>query len=65
MDYLSDRASNMKLINLITQFWRKRGHHVKAWVEKAQDPTNGTVIYVVRTNIKQDASNINPAYTTI
>lgn len=65
LDYLTERASNFKLINLIQSYWRKRGYHVKAWIEKAHDPSNGATIYVVRTNIHQSLLTLDPAHTTI
>lgn len=64
-DYLGDKAANFKLINLITTYWRKRGFRVRAWVEKANDPSNGSTIFVLRTDIKQDMTKIDPTYTTI
>lgn len=64
LDYLGERASNHKLINLIVSFWKKRGYSVKAWVEKTTDHNNST-IYVVRTNIQQSCLNINPRHTVI
>lgn len=64
-DYLGDRAANFRLINLITTYWRKRGYRVKAWIEKANDPSNGSTIFVVRTDIHQNAGQIDPAFTTI
>lgn len=65
MDYLGNRADNFKLINTIQQWWAKRGFTVRAWTEKAVDPTNNTTIWVLRTNIKQDATAIRPNYTVI
>lgn len=62
-DYLSDRAANYRLMQQIVSWWKKRGFVVRAWLEKATDPTNGTVIWVIRTNIRQDASNVDPRYT--
>jgi hypothetical protein len=56
-DYLEDRIANVKLMNDIRSWWRKRGHTVKVWLEKANDPTNGTNIWVIRTNITQDMRN--------
>lgn len=58
-DYLEDRIANVKLMNDIRSWWRKRGHHVKVWLEKAHDPTNGTTIWVIRTNIVQNYANAN------
>jgi hypothetical protein len=65
MDYLGNRADNMKLINTIQQWWAKRGFTVRAWTEKAIDPTNNTVIWVLRTSAQQDATNIRRNYTVI
>lgn len=65
MDYLGNRADNMKLINTIKRFWAKQGFTVQAWTEKAIDPTNNTIIWVIRTNITQDATNIRRNYTVI
>lgn len=60
-DYLEDRIANVKLMNDIRSWWQKRGHRVKVWLEKAKDPTNGTNIWVIRTNIVQDVRNV-PSY---
>lgn len=65
LDYLSDKMASHKLARTIMKFWSGRGHIVKAWTEKATDPSNGTFIWVVRTNIEQDASKISPNYTII
>jgi hypothetical protein len=62
-DYLTDRAANYRLIQQIVSWWRKRGFVVRAWLEKSGDPSNGGVIWVIRTNIVQDASNVKPRYT--
>ena len=64
-DYLSDRAANYRLMQQIVSWWRKRGFVVRAWLEKSTDRSNGTIIWVIRTNIKQDATNVNPRYTVI
>ena len=64
-DYLGDKAANFRLINMITTYWRKRGFHVKAWVERGNDSSNGAAIFVVRTDIRQDVTKIDPTYTTI
>jgi hypothetical protein len=63
LDYLGNRADNLKLINTIKQWWAKRGFIVQAWTEKAVDPTTNSTIWVVRTSIKQDARNIRKNYT--
>jgi hypothetical protein len=61
-DYLADRAANFKLMEDIRAWWRRRGCVVKVWLEKTTDPTNNTVIYVIRTNIVQDCANIRSKY---
>ncbi len=61
-DYLSDRAANYKLMADIRNWWRKRGYTVKAWLEKAIDPSNGTNIWVIRTNIVQPTSKVRSGY---
>lgn len=61
-DYLSDRAANFKLMADIKTWWKRRGYHVNAWLEKAVDPTNGTVIWVIRTNITQSIANLRNRY---
>ncbi len=61
-DYLSDKAANYYLMEQIRSWWRKRGIMVKVWLEKANDPTNGTAIHVIRTNIIQDCNNIRSRY---
>lgn len=61
-DYLSDRAANYKLMADIKNWWRKRGYEVRVWLEKAVDPTNGTTIWVVRSNIVQPVSNLRSNY---
>lgn len=62
-DYLSDRAANYKLMADIRNWWRKRGYVVKVWLEKAIDPSNGTNIWVIRTNIVQSVSNARSKYS--
>ena len=61
-DYLSDRAANYKLMADIKNWWRKRGYTVKVWLEKAVDPTNGTTIWVIRSNIVQPVSKLRSNY---
>lgn len=61
-DYLSDRAANYKLMADIKNWWRKRGYNVKVWLEKAVDPTNGTTIWVIRSNIVQPVSKLRSNY---
>jgi hypothetical protein len=61
-DYLGDRAANFKLMADIKNWWRKRGYNVRVWLEKAIDPTNGTTIWVIRTNIVQSVSNARSNY---
>lgn len=61
-DYLSDRAANYKLMADIRNWWRKRGYTVKVWLEKAIDPSNGTNIWVIRTNITQPVSKARSGY---
>jgi len=63
-DYLVDRAANYKLMSDIKNWWRKRGYEVKVWMERAIDPTNGTNIHVIRTNIHQDVANARTRYVT-
>ena len=65
LDYLGDRAANARLINLIQNFWKKRGHAVRAWVEKAPDPQGNSCVWVVRTDIQQSLLNLNPRYTVL
>jgi hypothetical protein len=62
-DYLADRAANYKLMADIRNWWRKRGYVVKVWLEKAIDPSNGTSIWVIRTNIVQSVSNARSGYS--
>ena len=62
-DYLADRAANYKLMTDIRNWWRKRGYVVKVWLEKAIDPSNGTNIWVIRTNIVQSVSNARSGYS--
>lgn len=61
-DYLSDRAANYKLMADIKNWWRKRGYVVRVWLEKAVDPSNGTSIFVIRTNIVQPVRNARNSY---
>jgi hypothetical protein len=61
-DYLGDRAANFKLMADIKNWWRKRGYNVRVWLEKAIDPTNGTTIWVIRTNIVQPVSKARSNY---
>ncbi len=61
-DYLSDRAANYKLMSNIRNWWQKRGYLVKVWVEKDKDPTNGTTMFVIRTNIVQKVSSAESGY---
>lgn len=61
-DYLGDRAANFKLMADIKNWWRKRGYNVRVWLEKAIDPTNGTTIWVIRTNIIQPVSKARSNY---
>ena len=61
-DYLSDRAANYKLMADIKNWWRKRGYVVRVWLEKAVDPSNGTNIFVIRTNIVQHVNNVSNRY---
>ena len=62
-DYLAERAANYKLMADIRNWWRKRGYVVKVWLEKAIDPSNGTNIWVIRTNIVQSVSNARSGYS--
>jgi hypothetical protein len=61
-DYLADRAANFKLMQDIRGWWAKRGYAVHAWLEKGTDPTNGTTIWVIRTNIKQNVKHLGESY---
>jgi hypothetical protein len=61
-DYLSDRAANYKLMADIKNWWRKRGYIVRVWLEKAIDPSNGTAIFVIRSNIVQPVRNARNSY---
>lgn len=63
-DYLSDRAANYKLMNDIKNWWRKRGCSVKVWVARGIDPSNGTNIHVIRTDIVQSVDNARNGYVT-
>ncbi len=63
-DYLADKAANYKLMSDIKNWWRKRGYEVKVWMERAIDPSNGTNIHVIRTNIHQDVENARIRYVT-
>ena len=63
-DYLSDRAANYKLMNDIKGWWQKRGYSVKVWLERGVDPSNGTSIHVIRTNIFQHVDNARAKYVT-
>ncbi len=63
-DYLADKAANYKLMSDIKNWWRKRGYEVKVWMERAVDPSNGTNIHVIRTNIHQDVANARIRYVT-
>lgn len=62
-DYLADRAANYKLMENIRTWWHKRGYVVRTWLEKANDPTNGTAIWVIRTNIVQRVENATKYYS--
>jgi hypothetical protein len=55
-DYLSDRAANYKLMQDIRNWWSRRGQTVRVWLEKANDPSNGTVMWVIRTDLRQDVA---------
>lgn len=61
-DYLADRAANFRLMQRIRTWWSKRGYAVNVWLEKAKDPTSGTDIWVIRTNIQQNTSNAEKGY---
>lgn len=61
-DYLSDKAANYKLMTDIKAWWAKRGHTVSVWLERAVDPSNGTNIHVIRTNIVQSVENARNRY---
>jgi len=61
-DYLSDRAANYKLMADIKNWWRKRGYIVRVWLEKTIDPSNGTTIFVIRSNIVQPVRNARNSY---
>lgn len=61
-DYLADRAANFRLMQLIRTFWSKRGHAVNVWLEKGIDPTSGSTIWVIRSNIQQNTGNIVKGY---
>jgi hypothetical protein len=62
-DYLNDRAANYKLMADIKNWWRKRGYVVRVWLEKAIDPSNGTNIWVIRSNIVQTVTNARSGYS--
>jgi hypothetical protein len=64
-DYLADKAANYKLMSDIKGWWSKRGYAVSVWLERAVDPSNGTNIYVIRTNIVQPVANARNRYATI
>lgn len=61
-DYLGDRAANYKLMSDIKNWWHRRGYVVKVWLEKAIDPTSGSAIHVIRTDIKQSIPNARKGY---
>lgn len=61
-DYLADKAANYKLLQDIKAWWAKRGFAVKAWIESAKDPTSGSTIHVIRTNITQNCGDARTAY---
>lgn len=61
-DYLEDRAANFKLMQNIRSWWVKRGYPVHVWLEKANDPTNNTIIWVIRTNITQNVEHLKGTY---
>lgn len=63
-DYLSDKAANYKLMADIKNWWMKRGFMVKVWLERGIDPSNGTSIHVIRTNIVQNVDNARTRYVT-
>lgn len=63
-DYLTNKLANLRLINAIQSFWRKRGFIVRAWTERVDAPDGGK-IFVIRTNVVQDVSKIDPTYTVI
>jgi hypothetical protein len=63
-DYLTDKAANYKLMADIKNWWQKRGYVVKAWLERGTDSSNGTGIYVIRTNIVQNVENARARYVT-
>jgi hypothetical protein len=48
----------------IKNWWLKRGFVVKAWLERGIDPSNGTSIHVIRTNIVQNVDNARTRYVT-
>jgi hypothetical protein len=63
-DYLSDRAANYKLMSDIKNWWRKQGYPVRVWLERGVDPSNGTSIHVIRTNIVQPVEHLRNRYVT-
>lgn len=60
LDYLDDKAANYRLMQDIRDWWKKRGHNVRVWIEREKDPQGSGCIYVIRTNIKQ---NVETAYS--
>jgi hypothetical protein len=63
-DYLEDKAANYRLMQQIREWWKKRGHNVRVWLEKEKDPQGGGSIYVVKTNIQQNVENLRSGYST-
>lgn len=61
-DYLSDRAANFRLMQQIRDWWKKRGFVVNVWLEKANSPQDGSVIWVIRTNITQNVAHASTRY---
>lgn len=61
-DYLGDKAANYRLMQLVREWWKKRGHNVRVWLEREKDPQGGGSIYVIRTNVVQNVENAKSGY---
>lgn len=64
-DYLSDRAANYRLMQNIRDWWKRRGFVVNVWLEKSNSPQDGSVIWVIRTNITQNITHAGTRYSII
>lgn len=64
-DYLADRAANYRLMQNIRDWWKRRGFVVNVWLEKSNSPQDGSVIWVIRTNITQNIAHAGTRYSII